>query len=1047
MSDDPFHISADGDARRVGGAAFDELVAQCIDVLEVEGPEALHAFLRQHPAESESLRRRLAMLSRHGLLTNGSSERLESVGPYRLIRRLGAGGMGEVHLAEHGVSGCRVALKLGPARTPQLTEEHQAREQRAAERFERETRAVATIAHPAIVPILDRGVHDGRSWFAMEYVRGVGLDRLVGAIADSGVSSGSLSARDFRAAMQVKAENVPGGAWFEAVGHVVLQVAEALARAHAKGVIHRDVKPSNVLVCADGSARLVDFGLAHFSDLPTLTLSGEFAGTPYYVAPEQIASTRDGIDGRADVFSLGVTLYECVSLVKPFPGRTPTEVLAAISGREPPLLRKVAPHLPYDLELLCRRALEKDPQQRYPSMGAFCEDLRRLLSLRPLLTKPPSPRQAVVRWARRRPWRAASAGLAGVLLIGAPIGLLSANAQIRRERDRVVAESNRKDAVVEHLVGHFDQSGSPEGVNEAARELLRRGVERLEGDFGDQPQVRAALLHASGRAFLNLGLAREARPLLDRAFALWQHAGPSGRMERARVLADIARVHLLEGRPGIARDIAARALAHAPERATLPGATVPDLERARATLAAAHVALGATARGREELQRIRDLPDSAQGDVALVWESIGRQDLRTGAWPEAQAALERALSLLRSAWTPDPDALASVHDALALVAGGRDGEASADATDHAARAARLRAARDDGHEPLHQLPFLKGPPWEARYTAAFDRAIAALQAERLDEARRHFEEALAQRPIPAVAAYNLACVEARRGQVDDAIRWLKRARLGGFACVEGRADALRHDADLESVRGTAAGRAALRALLDQWDDARAFATRAVVRVPDAGRAPAPASEPATARPLLVVLHPDGSDAVAEAERGWQALAEGIGAILLVPSAPYLVGATSTDGAQWSADPRALFRSPDLFVSPVLDQVGGVLARYEVDRDRVWIAGRGMGALLALELMAERPGLFRGGLLVDPILHEQSGTGAGALPAALGNRLGIVISESTPNRYRTISDPVAHAAALTEWLVGEARWRDSVRLQLVPRWQDAATELLHWIASQ
>ncbi len=1033
--------STDADRAPDEDDPFDLFMAECIEALESRGPDALEAILATEPEQAERARARLAALAKVGMLSLPDHDWKETIGPYEVIRRLGSGGMGEVVLAEHMETKVRVALKLGPIPQVSLTPDHDKQTHRANERFSREVQAVAGIRHPSIVPVLDSGRHKGRAWFATEFVDGVSLDRVLEAVRATDVLPEALTGRDIAAAVPGADENAFGATWVVVVGRIIREVAGALVEAHAAGVIHRDIKPSNILLRPDGGVQVVDFGLAHVEDMPTLTLSGEFAGTPYYVAPEQVENVRGGVDGRADVFSLGVTLYECASLRRPFTGQTPLEVLTAICGREPEPLRKVAPHLPVDLERLCRRALEKDPMHRYPTMQAFADDLGRLLEFRPLASAPLSPFQRSKRWARRRPWRAAFLGLAALLIISTPIVLLIANAKIRDQRDRVMDEAERSSLVVEHFVEHFNPTSGDPATDEAARMLLDRGALRLQYGLADDLRVRASLLHASARAYLQLGRPGDARPLLDRAFGLWLREGDAGSDDRARVLADLARVHLAENRPGLARDLATRAL----EEMSSGASGMEFKQRVMTTVAAANVELGDVALARNGLLELGVAEEIVRDDAAAVWESIGRLELERGDSVSARGALTKSLDLLQHAWAPNGERLANVHDALADTANRIEGASSPPAKEHRARAERLRS-RPPGRtaaqlgDDAQAFPFLDEPIWAPAYIEASGRAVAALQAGRFDDSRKFFIEALDSRPSPAVAAYNLACCESLAGRIDEAGVWLDRARLLGFACFDQRLQSVERDPDIAALRASPAGQKVLRSMTQQFELAREYESRTVV---------VPATRPANAAegwlpPLLVVVHDYGQTPADVATGPWAAIAEKLGATLLVPCGPYFVGESMAEGAAWSPDPRDLWGQPEPFGLPVLDQVRASLELGEVDLDRVWIGGRGQGAMLALDLLLENPGLFRNGWLIDPILHAKSGAASGHLPKVLGGRLAVSITATPPPAEALAKDAGAYAADVERWLKVAGDWQDSVRV--VQQDAESADDLADWLVN-
>lgn len=371
-------------------------------------------------------------------------------GAYVVDRELGRGGMGTVYLARQPGLDRPVALKVLTAPTLLVSE-------RSLTRFQREARLLARLDHPHIVRIVDTGVHDGMPFLVMELVRGASLAAILAAIRRAGgvaSAGGTLRAAVLGAAAaageRLGAIDDAGTSWrlpdnpVAAVVTLAAEVAEALAHAHAHGIVHRDVKPGNVLVRDDGRALLVDFGVARPDDAVTLTATGDLAGTPNYMAPEQARGGR--VDERTDVWALGVTLYEALTLQLPFVGDTAAKVVQQLLQADPVDPRRHQPAVPVDLAAVLHRALAKDPAGRYQTAAEFAEELRAILADRPVRARLPGALERAARWARREPWRAAAALLAFLATIAVVVVDQAHAAELRAESQRkqaALAEVNR----------------------------------------------------------------------------------------------------------------------------------------------------------------------------------------------------------------------------------------------------------------------------------------------------------------------------------------------------------------------------------------------------------------------------------------------------------------------------------------------------------------------------------------------------------------------------------------------------------------------------
>jgi serine/threonine protein kinase/WD40 repeat protein len=457
--------------------AFAELVDRLTARLqagEVLDPEAC---AREHPAHAEQLRRLLPALHALAEV-GPVSEDVAAItsapqpapprllGDYRILRQIGKGGMGEVYEAVQQSLGRHVALKVLPplsALTPLLLE-----------RFRREAKAAARLHHTNIVPVFGVGEHEGVHFYAMQYIEGQGLNQVLEQVkrlrrqACRSLPAGSLPSRPEvlarglltdcfprwptdpaatdaggrgpASASAGRGDNAapapaadptpvlrPGGLpgpdsisdftgtteshYFRSVARVGVQVAGGLDYAHRQGVLHRDVKPSNLLLDTHGRVWITDFGLAKVEGADDLTGSGDVVGTLRYMAPERF---RGQADARGDVYSLGLTLYEMLTLRHPFEDEDRARLLRRIQEEVPPRPRRLDPHVPRDLETIVLRAVEKEPGKRYQSAAELAEDLQRFLDGEPVRARPVGFLGQTVRWARRRP---AVAALLGALLL------------------------------------------------------------------------------------------------------------------------------------------------------------------------------------------------------------------------------------------------------------------------------------------------------------------------------------------------------------------------------------------------------------------------------------------------------------------------------------------------------------------------------------------------------------------------------------------------------------------------------------------------------
>ena len=310
--------------------------------------------------------------------------RFGNIGPYALREMIGRGGQGTVYLADDTRLGRRVAIKvlqtLGPAPPETL------------ERFRREAELASRLDHPGICTVYEGGTAEGVPFIAMQYVDGETLARRLARVGSPVSRTETLE-----------------------VIRTIEVVARALHVAHEAGVVHRDVKPANIMIGSEGDPVVLDFGLARIESGPGLTATGDVFGTPAYMAPEQLRPGRTGVDPRTDVYALGVTLFELLTGTTPFAGTTRAALFDAILTREPDPVTRLNPAVSKDLAIVVATAMTKEADGRYQSAGLLADDLRAVREGRPVAARPIGVVGRVARWARREPLRATVLALALVI--------------------------------------------------------------------------------------------------------------------------------------------------------------------------------------------------------------------------------------------------------------------------------------------------------------------------------------------------------------------------------------------------------------------------------------------------------------------------------------------------------------------------------------------------------------------------------------------------------------------------------------------------------
>ncbi len=344
---------------------------------------------------------------------------LPQIDGYQILSILGHGGMGIVYRAVQTALSRTVALKVLPAIIGTVNPT-------AVARFRREASAAGRLHHTNIVPIYDFGESHDSYYFAMELIAGQPLNVLIPRVADEKIASAprarvaewleeQLSGNAARAKEKhPQVESAPsteptsshststrGGAYYQQVAHWMADTADGLHYAHGQGIIHRDIKPGNLILSTDSRIMIADFGLAKTADDESYTATGALIGTLRYLSPEQAMAKRIRVDHRTDIYSLGATMYELLCFQPAFPGSDQKEVLGAIIARDPVAPQRINGAVPAELGTICLKCLEKLPDARYSTARALADDLRRFLHDLPIVARSPGPIRRMRKFVRR----------------------------------------------------------------------------------------------------------------------------------------------------------------------------------------------------------------------------------------------------------------------------------------------------------------------------------------------------------------------------------------------------------------------------------------------------------------------------------------------------------------------------------------------------------------------------------------------------------------------------------------------------------------------
>ncbi|MFH1228661.1 MAG: tetratricopeptide repeat protein [Planctomycetota bacterium] len=404
-------------------------------------------------------------------------------GKYILERKLGQGGMGAVYLALDPALNRKVALKIITSNDAELLE-----------RFQREAQAVAKLKHPNIVQVYEAGAAGKQHYFTMDYIEGISLEQAISS---------------------AKRPNIQN------IARIVLQVASALHYAHGQHIIHRDIKPANIMITKQGQAYITDFGLAkQLTGLDrSLTMSGTAIGTPNYMSPEQAQGKKDEVDPRSDIFSLGATMYHCLTGRMPFAGNEIYEVISKVINVDPPAPSTIVRIIPKDLETICLKCLNKDKAKRYQTAGELARDLKRYLEGEEIAAR----RTGLISKLRIKAARNKAASLsiigAAIILIIVVISLLisSSNkrhliAQYRQEAEQLFRDSqyDKTKAACNKLLALAPQ-------DEDIQSLLKRCEKIIKAQDTKKQQEDEQAKEAAAKAQKTVDIRAQAKSILDRA--------------------------------------------------------------------------------------------------------------------------------------------------------------------------------------------------------------------------------------------------------------------------------------------------------------------------------------------------------------------------------------------------------------------------------------------------------------------------------------------------------------------------------------------------